>query len=146
MRILKLSIAAIAMTMVFAPQTQAREFADIYTECGLGAMIAPENATVAAITNVTWDLGTTAISSNISSADSCSGGKAKVAAFIMKSYDNLEVEIASGEGKYMDTLLSMTEKDAKTLRSEFSEVVASTEYATLNHEQKAEKLYSIVTL
>lgn len=146
MKKIKFSLAAIAITMVFAPQTQAREFADIYTECGLGAMIAPENAAVAAVTNVTWDLGTTAVSSNISSEDSCSGGKAKVAAFIMKSYDNLETEIASGEGKYMDTLITMTDKDIDTLRSEFSEVVASADYATLNQEQKVEKLYNIVTL
>lgn len=46
-----------------------RAFADIYTECGLGTMIAPKNAAVAAVTNVTWDLGTTAISSDDSSED-----------------------------------------------------------------------------
>lgn len=41
-----------------------RTFGQIYTQCGLGAMIAPHTPVVAAITNVTWDLGTTAISSN----------------------------------------------------------------------------------
>ena len=146
MRKLKLSIVAITMTMVFAPQTQARDFTDIYKECGLGAMIAPNHTTVAVVTNITWDLGTTAISSNISSEESCSGGKAKVATFIMKSYNNLEGEIASGEGKYLETLLSMTEKDTETLRSDFSDIVASADYSTLNQEEKAEKLYNLVTL
>jgi len=145
---LKLSVATIAMTMLFTSQVHAdeRSFGDIYKECGIGAMIFNDTPVAAAVSNIIWDLGTTAVSSNISSAENCEGGKAKMASFIMKSYDNLEVEIASGEGKYMDTLLSMTEKDVETLRSEFSEVVASSEYATLNQEQKAEKLYNIAVL
>jgi len=74
----KLGLFAVAAAaFCFAQSASAREFADIYTECGLGAMIAPNNAAVAAVTNVTWDLGTTAISSNASSADSCKGGKTK---------------------------------------------------------------------
>jgi hypothetical protein len=146
MKKIKLSIAALALTTLFTPQAQAREFADIYTECGLGAMIAPHNEAVAAVTNVTWDLGTTAISSNISSEENCNGGKAKVAAFITKSYDDLEVEIASGEGKYFDTLASMTDKDMKSIRAEFSDLVASNEYAKLSKEKKIEKLYNIVSL
>ncbi len=52
-------VIALTLSLTAAPQVIAREFADIYTECGLGAMIAPKNPTVAAITNVTWDLGTT---------------------------------------------------------------------------------------
>lgn len=145
---LKLSVATIAMTMLFTSQVHAdeRSFGDIYKECGIGAMIFNDTPVAAAVSNIIWDLGTTAVSSNISSAENCEGGKAKMAFFIMKSYDNLEVEIASGEGKYMDTLVAMTEKDVETLRSEFSEVVASSEYATLNQEQKAEKLYNIAVL
>lgn len=145
---LKLSVATIAMTMLFTSQVHAdeRSFGDIYKECGIGAMIFNDTPVAAAVSNIIWDLGTTAVSSNLSSAENCEGGKAKMASFIMKSYDNLEVEIASGEGKYMDTLVAMTEKDVETLRSEFSEVVASSEYATLNQEQKAEKLYNIAVL
>ena len=84
----KLSLAAVTVLLLTIPQnSQAREFADIYTECGLGAMIAPRNEAVAAVTNVTWDLGTTAISSDISSQDSCQGGKVKVRVFINNSYE-----------------------------------------------------------
>ena len=61
-----------ASLLVFSSMSFAdREFADIYTECGLGAMIAPNNEAVAAVTNVTWDLGTTAISSDASSEENC---------------------------------------------------------------------------
>lgn len=142
---IKLSLAALAVSVVLAPQAQAREFADIYTECGLGAMIAPRNAAVAAVTNVTWDLGTTAVSTNISSPESCNGGEAKTAAFIGKSYDDLELEIASGEGKYVDTLESMTTKDMTDVRTEFSEFVGSDEYAKMDKTEKVEKLFNIVT-
>ena len=146
MKKIKLSLATIAVSALFAQQGQARDFADIYTECGLGAMIAPHNTTVAAVTNITWDLGSTAVSTNISSPESCKGGKAKVAAFIGKSYDDLELEIASGEGKYVDTLAAMTDKDMKDIRAEFSELVASNEYAKMSKVEKVEKLYNIVAI
>jgi len=148
MKKIKLSIAALALTTLFASQAQAgdRSFGDIYKECGLGAMIFNDTPVAAAVSNIIWDLGTTAVSSNISSEESCNGGKAKVAAFITKSYDDLEVEIASGEGKYFDTLASMTDKDMKSIRAEFSDLVASNEYAKLSKEKKIEKLYNIVSL
>lgn len=146
MKKIKFSLAVLAASVLFAPQAQAREFADIYTECGLGAMIAPTNPTVAAITNVTWDLGTTAVSTNISSPESCNGGKAKTAAFIGKSYDDLELEIASGEGKYVDTLATMTTKDMADVRAEFSDLVASSEYTDMSKVEKVEKLYNIVAI
>ena len=136
---------AIGIAVVLAPQAQAREFADIYSECGLGSMIAPSNATVAIITNVTWDLGTTAVSTNISSPESCQGGKAKTAAFINKSYESLENEIASGEGSYVDTLASMSTKELSDIRTEFAELVSSADYAKMSKIEKVEKLYNIVT-
>ena len=149
---IKLSLAAITALMLSTAQdSQAREFADIYTECGLGAMIAPRNAAVAAVTNVTWDLGTTAISSNISSADSCQGGKAKVAAFINDSYENIEKDLASGNGKYLETLVTLAKKDSQTkdefistLRSNFSSIVASNDYSNMTTFQKSEKLYNTI--
>ena len=111
---------------------------------GIANDAAATTPVAAAVSNIIWDLGTTAVSSNISSADSCEGGKAKVAAFIGKSYDNLELEIASGEGKYIDTLLTMTTKNISDIRAEFAKVVASNEYSELNKVEKVEKLYNII--
>lgn len=148
----KLSLAAVtALVLSMSQDSQAREFADIYTECGLGAMIAPKNAAVAAVTNVTWDLGTTAISSNISSQDTCQGGKAKMAAFINNSYENIEKDLASGNGKYLDTLVSLSNNTSESkevfisnLRNDFSSLVASSDYSTLTTYQKSQKLYNII--
>lgn len=93
-------VAVVAFGLLVNSQTSmSREFADIYTDCGLGAMIAPKTPGVAAVTNVTWDLGTTAVSSNISSPDACVGGKEKTAAFIHDSYSSLEEDLAKGDGR-----------------------------------------------
>lgn len=74
-KVLNLTGASVVLLLAFAQPASAREFADIYTDCGLGALIAPNNGAVAAVTNVTWDSGTTAVSSDASSAESCKGGK-----------------------------------------------------------------------
>ncbi|HEX6704295.1 MAG TPA: DUF3015 family protein [Albitalea sp.] len=130
-----------------AGQANAREFADIYTECGLGAMIAPNNSAVAAVTNVTWDLGTTAISSNASSADSCKGGKPKTAAFIFQQYAQIEQDLAQGEGKHLTALMTIAgcePQAAQTLRAKFAGSVASPAYATQTRYERAETLFNQV--
>ena len=91
-RMLKIFLPILIVTLALRQIGMAREFAEIYTDCGIGGMIAPRSDAVVAITNVTWDLGTTAISSNISSPDSCSGGQAEKAVFIHDSYDVLELD------------------------------------------------------
>ncbi len=145
---LKLVLVSAISAMMFTSQAQAsdREFGDIYKECGLGAMIFKNTPIAAAISNIIWDLGTTAISSNLSSDENCKGGKAKVAAFILKSYDKLESEIAQGEGQYINTLANMTNKDITAIRKEFSQVIANNDYQSLTKVQKAEKLYNIVSI
>jgi hypothetical protein len=148
----KLGLFAIAAAaFCFAQSASAREFADIYTECGLGAMIAPNNAAVAAVTNVTWDLGTTAISSNASSADSCKGGKTKTAAYIFQSYAQLEKDLAKGQGQHLTALMTIagcaadTQADvARSLREGFASSVASPAYATQTRYERAETLFNQV--
>jgi len=139
--------AASAALLLAAGSASAREFADIYTDCGLGALIAPNNGAVAAVTNVTWDLGTTAISSNASSADSCKGGKPKTAAFIFQQYAQIEKDLAQGQGKHLAALMNIAgcEADAaQTLRANFAGSVASPSYATQTRYERAEVLFNQV--
>lgn len=151
MKALKVFALVTGIGLAFMIQdVSAREFADIYTECGLGAMIAPRNAAVAAATNVTWDLGTTAISSNITSPDTCQGGKEKTAAFIYKSYSSLERALAQGRGEYLDALLALAGCASAhrvdligNLRSSFAAVVEEPEYTERTRYQKAEALYML---
>ncbi|WP_428503023.1 DUF3015 family protein [Roseateles sp.] len=143
-----LAATAAALLGLSAGAVQAREFSDIYTECGLGAMIAPNNSAVAAITNVTWDLGTTAISSNVSSADSCSGGKKKVAALLLNSYAQVETDLAKGEGEHLAALnvaagcsAASQQAFSGNLRREFASLVAQPAYAAQGRMEKASALF-----
>lgn len=149
---LKFLGASVAIFLLFSGSAYSREFADIYTDCGLGAMIAPKNDAVAAVTNVTWDLGTTAITSNASSADTCSGGKEKTAAYIFKSYAVLENDIAKGKGEHLNALYNMMgctsashQQLTASIRSDFSKIVNKSDYSDNTRYQKSESLYNTVT-
>ncbi len=128
-----------------------REFADIYTDCGLGAMIAPSNDAVAAVTNVTWDLGTTASTSNISSPGTCTGGNEKMAGFIYETQELLFVDLAKGNGKYLDALASVSgvEADKKgdfiqSVRHDAGNFVQVGNFDEKTHFEKSQALYNIV--
>lgn len=153
---IKYSIFAVAAVMLMTTNASAesKDFGQIYTECGLGGIIGSaindrETSKIAAIvTNITWDLGTTASTS--ASTDACSNKKVRVANYINQSFEKLEKELAQGEGKYLDALASLvlegksssSEYNTK-LRTEFSAVVAEKGYNQLTRLEKVEKLYSI---
>ncbi len=144
----RILLAAISAGMcLVAGQAGAREFADIYTECGLGALIAPNNSAVAAVTNVTWDLGTTAISSNASSADTCSGGKTKTAAYVFQQYAQIEKDLSQGNGKHLTALMETASCDAgaaSALRASFADSVSRPEYVRQTRFEKAQALFNQV--
>lgn len=144
-------VFAVGVTQVCAEDAKQREFADIYTECGLGAMIAPRNEAVAAVTNVTWDLGTTASSSNISSPGTCAGGKEKMAGFIHEAQDQLFSELAIGNGQYLDALASVSgvaadKKDVflRSVREDAGKFVQNGNFDEMSRFEKAQTLYNIV--
>jgi hypothetical protein len=146
-RVLKLMVAGL-LCVCAVKGAVAREFADIYTECGLGSMIAPNNTAVAAVTNVTWDSGSTAISSNISSPDTCKGGQAKKAAFIHETYPQLERDLARGQGKHLDTLLSISgcnvavrDDIALALRGDFARLITEPGYSAKNRYEQSKGLF-----
>lgn len=155
-------ILSLVVALAFGTSLQAKDsdksFGQIYTDCGIGGLLTspiPEGVghdVLAVVSNIVWDLGTTAISSNISSVDTCaSGKKEKVAAFIDSSYPELEKDLAKGEGVYLETLVSMTKPEnidatsyKSQLRTEFFTVVSSADYDKMTQYQKSESLYNIV--
>ena len=133
---------------------QDRSFGEIYTECGLGGMLgsAIDNQSagqiLAIISNVTWDLGTTAISSQISSPETCASSEGTVATYIHQAYDALEQDIASGEGEYLETLRALSNGDETfnaSLRSQFALHAANPKFSEQTHYEKAQALFDIVT-
>lgn len=150
-RLLKLALVG-SLALGISASASDRSFGQIYTQCGIGGLLSspfpsPVKEPLAVISNIVWDLGTTAITSNISSDGTCAGKPEKVVAFISNSYDNLEKELAQGEGQYLDTLVSMTKPADQTkeafvasVRADFAKVVASNS----SDFQKREALYNIV--
>ena len=148
-------VLAVAMASGAAlAEEKEMDFAKIYVECGLGGIFgsAVDHKTTSQVmaisTNVTWDLGTTASTSYFSSEDTCYNQKARTAAFINQSYENLEKEIASGQGEYFDALARLAREDGESisdyqtsLRSQFASIVADDSYPQLSRYEKVQKLY-----
>jgi len=142
---IKKTLLVLGITLLAAPQAEARSIEKIFSECGIGGAIFTSTPIAAAISNIIWDLGTTATTSDLS--DGCSkNNEVKIALFVVKSYDQLENEIAVGKGDYVDTLSSLSGKSISDIRTSFSKVVSDKSYATLNKKEKANKLYNIVAL
>ena len=154
-KLLVSSIAALAV--IAAAQAKEADFGKIYTECGLGGIIGStvkdKNTAniLAVVTNITWDLGTTASTSYFSSDNTCANKRAETAAFIQKSYEKLEKEISIGDGKYFDALAQIAtkgtniskEKYKSELRKKFAQIISDPQYEKMSRYQKVEKLYNI---
>lgn len=144
------SVLAISVAFVGTANAE-RSFADIYAECGLGAMFFPEadqnSRTLAIITNITWDAGTTAISSEFTTPDSCKGGAVTTAKFINETAGELEMDLAMGKGDYLDATMSLmgcsaNANAADVMRDEFANV-ANSVYWTGTQFDRAEALFNI---
>ena len=148
---LKAAALIIASSVLISQNAMAeRDFGQIYVECGLGALIAPNTHWVAVVTNITWDLGTTAISSELSSPDSCKGSSSQSAAFIHESYEPLAKDLAQGQGQHLTALMTIPGCDsnvqpemATALRGDFAKMVGQTDYSEMTQMQKSEGLYNI---
>ena len=136
------TIIALSMTMAlalsFTANAQSRTFADVYAECGIGALLFNKDLSggdngriLAIISNATWDWGTTAHISNQSSPENCQGASTTAAAFIYQNYDRIETDLAQGHGEYIDALvtnLSCNTADVKTaMRSKLGALVGGSE-------------------
>lgn len=144
MNTIKLSLIAIA---IFSMQS----FANPWKDCGVGAIIFDDNKTVAAISNIIWDWGSTAITSAISTPSACEGKKARTAMFINETYPTLEEETVKGNGKHIDSMLTMLGCDVnshdaitESIRHDFANEITKSSHPTLSRTEKAETYYNIV--
>ena len=142
-----ISLASIAMFSAVNSHSEVNP----YSDCGIGAALFKKSDTGAVISNVIWDLGTTAITSATASPDTCSGADADAAAFIIESYDNLVEDTAKGSGEYLDALLSILNvKDSDkqrvitTVRSDIARVVSDDAFTNASLADKANYYYQSV--
>ena len=141
----------VAIPNVHAGETKTKDLQHIYEECGLGGLLFPRWPVGASVSNFTWDFGSTASTSGLTTPDACKGGQAQLAMYIYKSYDSIEKGLAKGDSKYLDMLAmlsnkSVEEKDAfiEGVRTKFRQEVAKDGYSSLSRLEKAQIVYSIV--
>lgn len=122
-----------------------------YTECGIGASIFKETDWAAATSNVTWDLGTTALSSASYSPEMCSPKKVKAAMLIRDNYPQISEEIARGQGEHLSAALEVFGCNASAqavattqVRGEFGRVVSAPAYSGQTQLQKAGQMYQVI--
>ena len=126
-----------------------------WTQCGIGAMIFNGEsggwAAGAAISNIIWDLGTTAVTSNLSSQETCSRAKWNTAMFIDENLKELEQQTAQGYGDHIDAMLDLYQCDSSVrssvvsnLRRDMIATISAENYAALSHSEKAFSYYSSV--
>jgi hypothetical protein len=147
MKKILLTVSFSLLSILFFPNTYAASQPSAYKDCGIGAGIF-ENDTAAIISNVIWDLGSTAITSATASPDTCEGFNVDVASFINNSYDRLVEETAAGQGTHLDTLLSIAKlsEDRKSevvqaIRVSMAKIVASEPYLAADEVEKASFYY-----
>ena len=124
---------------------------NIWRECGIGGMLFKDTGWAAITSNIIWDLGTTATSSNASSDDLCEGPTASTAHFINETYVNLEEEAAQGQGQHLTTMLNMMGCDAQAhpailsgVRVDVKAQISTPAYSTQSQTQNAEVFYNSV--
>lgn len=144
--ILKTLLPAIAV-LIFSAASADSHKPSAYKDCGIGAALF-ENDTGAIISNVIWDLGSTALTSATASEDTCEGFNADAAAFINESYDRLVEDTAVGQGQHLDTLLSIVKLDEGqksevilNIRSRMAKIVASEAYLAADKVERASFYY-----
>ncbi|MCS5626032.1 MAG: DUF3015 family protein [Planctomycetes bacterium] len=144
------------LTLVSAPAVEATSHGpgtapNPYSDCGIGAAIFPTVGWAAAISNVIWDLGSTAITSALSTPDTCNARKVKTATLILETLPGLERDIARADGKHLAALgdvmacsTSARSGLAADLRVSYAGVITQQGYEAKSRTERAFDLYSAV--
>lgn len=122
-----------------------------WTQCGIGAAIFPNYGSLAAISNIIWDLGTTASTSSSSTPSQCAGKGASVGVLIYENYANVEEETAAGQGEHLNAMLNLLGCDdsiqsdlIQDIRGDFLRDVQDQSYLRKTKLEKTESLYNNV--
>ncbi|QFU00152.1 hypothetical protein FIU83_00670 [Halomonas sp. THAF5a] len=152
MKYATVSAAALAGSLMLLGATTASAASQSninpWKECGIGAGIFDDNGTAAALSNIIWDSGTTAVTSATLSPETCSGRQVEVAQFVDQTYDQLAMETAMGEGEHLTAALGLMDCSAEArpsvvsqLRADLQEASATAGYADQAHADKAFQYY-----
>lgn len=144
-------VLAATSSVTFAATKAVGSGPNPYSDCGIGAALFPETHWAAALSNVIWDLGSTAVTSATASPETCNGKKAETAQFILDNYDTLAEEAARGEGEHLSAMYNVL--GCKTaaqpgltaaVRAGMANEVTANDYSEQHPLEKASALYNIV--
>lgn len=149
---IKKTVIALAMLTPFLltnahAEESKRSVEQVYKECGIGALVFGKTSPIlAVISNVTWDLGTTAGISNSMSPDTCSGSSVKTAMLLKEAFPNVEQDLSSGNGEYLQALNSFMECGAvnEKVRNDFGAYTTTESYKKSSSSENAEALFDII--
>lgn len=159
MKTLKKIIAASALLLImpistsFAAEGEAEvKKLNPWVDCGIGPMLFKETQWAAVSSNIIWDLGTTAVTSNVSSPETCEhANKVAAARFINETYANLEEETVKGNGRHVTAMLDIMGCEGSShagitnaVRADFGLTVGQSDYLQKTDQAKAEAYYNIV--
>lgn len=149
---LKLSVLAIvaaASVPVFAAGP-AGSGPNPYSDCGIGAALFKDTEWAAVTSNVTWDLGTTAMTSATVSPETCTKRKVKTAMFIRDTYAQIVEDSARGQGEHLAAALNMFECGANQnaamgeIRANMNKAVSTPGFNDHQQIEKAGQLFNII--
>jgi len=125
---------------------------DPFSECGIGASLFKDTHWAAVTSNITWDLGTTAVTSATMSPETCSARKMQAAQFILDTYESLAEETAKGQGENLTAMLDIygcQQADQRgvinAVRAEMATQVVSATYTQQTNIEKAATYYNAVS-
>ena len=116
-----------------------------WTDCGIGAMLFKETPVGAVISNIIWDWGTTAVISMAASPETCKGVNVASAVFINESIDQIESDIARGEGQHVAAMLALMgceeSAHANVTKAIRNDIANNKSFAELGATEKAQQVY-----
>lgn len=144
------AVLSVAVALI-APAAAKAEGMNPWVDCGIGAMIFPGTPVGAVISNVIWDLGTTAVTSAGMSKNTCEGKRVKMAMFIGTTYANLEEETVQGDGQHVRAMLNMASCRSsaqgdimRSVRADFAKSLQNSAYQKKDAMTKAQDYYALV--
>lgn len=146
-----LGLAASFSFSGFANAADSEAKLNPWVDCGIGAMIFPGTPAGAVISNVIWDMGTTAVTSAGASKNTCESKRSKVAMLVGATYANLEEETVKGEGAHISAMLNLANCQAsahdgiiRSVRADFSQSLQNSAYMQKSMQDKAQAYYQMV--
>jgi hypothetical protein len=143
-------IAALLVSIpAYAEQKVQGSGPNPYTECGIGAAIFKDVDWAAATSNVIWDLGSTALTSALSSPELCNPKKVKTAQLVIETLPELEKDVAMGNGDYVVALAetmgcaSHTDAVIAEMREAYPDVVSNVTYSNSEKADRAVNMYNV---